>query len=81
MKLENIILDSSSKILIKLIDFGLAVKQADADEITFCGTPYSQAPEVVTAKTQLDLSDMWSVGVISYNLLVGRAPFEATTRY
>lgn len=43
--------------------------------MSFYGSLYTQAPEVVSCKNQTEKSDMWSVGVMTFCLLTSVAPF------
>jgi DNA-binding response OmpR family regulator len=68
---------------IALIDFGLA-KQLQLDiEITatgeIFGTPYYMSPEQGHGAEVDERSDLYSVGVIFYEMLMGRKPYLATT--
>jgi len=74
LKPENLLLDSSG--YIKLTDFGFS-KQLTADERawTFCGTPEYVAPEIITNKSHDQRADIWSVGILVYELLTGAPPF------
>merc|ERR1712187_242515 len=67
---------------IKLIDFGLCCPFERGQKIAkAAGTPYSVAPELVTAPVQYDQKcDAWSAGVVMYIILSGQYPFRAKTR-
>ena len=79
LKPQNIMLVSKDSASIKVIDFGLAElfepdqKHSDA----FGGTLLYMAPEVFKLKLEYK-SDIWSAGVILYNLMTGDYPFMAT---
>lgn len=79
LKLGNLFL--SDKMEIKLGDFGLAAKlEYDGEKKrTICGTPNYIAPEVLDGKLGHSYEvDTWSLGVITYTLLVGKPPFETS---
>jgi len=47
---------------------------------TNCGTPYYKAPEVLNYKEVItEKADLWSAGIIFYNLLTKKQPFPART--
>eukprot|EP01025_Chloroclados_australasicus_P037808 TRINITY_DN3866_c0_g4_i1.p1 TRINITY_DN3866_c0_g4~~TRINITY_DN3866_c0_g4_i1.p1 ORF type:complete len:632 (-),score=82.18 TRINITY_DN3866_c0_g4_i1:442-2337(-) len=64
---------------LKAIDFGLAsfYQSSDApiDDLGLDGTPWFMAPEVLSSKV-VPASDLWSAGVMAYQLLTGRMPFN-----
>ena len=65
---------------IKLIDFGLSVlceRKLDHLE-SACSTPYYIAPEVFKG-TYSKRCDIWSLGVVLYQLMVGKLPFDGMT--
>jgi serine/threonine protein kinase/tetratricopeptide (TPR) repeat protein len=69
--------------LARLLDFGLARVEGDlalTHSRDFAGTPYYVAPEQIDGKHPLDArTDVWSLGVLLYELLTLRLPFEATS--
>ena len=73
------LLDASDESRIKAIDFGLAVPFEDADlpltELGFEGTPWYMAPEVLRSEV-VPASDLFAAGVMAYQLLSGRFPFD-----
>jgi len=75
IKPENILLDSSGNI--KLADFGWAVHTPLHRRTTVCGTLDYLAPEMVMGEHHDEKVDNWSLGVLTYEFIVGRPPFEA----
>jgi len=84
LKPENIMLDGEDRI--KLIDFGIASK-AGARRLTFgklsqvMGTPDYISPEQVKGKRGDRRSDLYSLGVILYEMLAGKAPFNGANAF
>ena len=89
LKPENVILTDTGAI--KLIDFGLAIKEGIDDLLaedfsTPHGTPYYIAPEQLVARQHMITSDLYSLGVMFYEMLTGHLPFprskkRSTTRW
>jgi len=79
LKPENIMVDDQDRI--KLIDFGIAMKE-DARRITFVemsptlGTPDYISPEQVKGQRGDQRSDIYSLGVMFYEMLTGEPPFS-----
>lgn len=73
IKPENILVDSNGDI--KISDFGWSVHSASR-RATMCGTLDYLPPEMVERKTHDSRVDIWSLGILTYELLVGTPPFE-----
>lgn len=74
LKLENLLLDEGNRI--KLCDFGWCSDQTDMRS-TFCGTYEYMAPELVMGSAYNFKVDVWSAGILAYELLHGQSPFRA----
>ncbi len=64
---------------VKLIDFGVAHYAESLLTLTRKGTLMYMAPEQVTMRGISPLSDIFSLGVVAYETLTGRRPFEGRT--
>ena len=77
LKPQNAIVDSEGKVTVT--DFGIA--RAGASEITqagsVMGTPHYLSPEQAQGQDVTAVSDLYSIGMILYEALTGRVPFEA----
>ena len=75
-------LDCSEKIIVKLADFGLAKSYMDSEESlmdTICGSPLYMAPELIIDRAYNSKADLWSFGIIMYQLLFGSHPQGASS--
>lgn len=76
LKLANIFIDEHMQL--KIGDFGLAINITDveADRYHICGTIRYLSPEVLNHNGFSFKSDVWAIGVMMYNLIVGTSPFD-----
>ena len=89
LKPENIMLSDLSglKDFVKICDFGIAKIQqpegVDQSRLTMmgmiCGTPYYMSPEQAKGEELDGRADLYSLGVILYELLTGEIPFKGDT--
>ena len=78
LKPANVMLDGAGKI--RITDFGLAGIAADMHrEDARAGTPAYMAPEQLAGKEVTTKSDIYSLGLILYEILTGKRAFEAST--
>ncbi len=81
LKPSNIMLDDAGNAY--LTDFGLAKLAEGSGELTrsgtIVGTPAYMSPEQLRGEPLDQRSDIYSMGVILYNMLAGRLPFDTST--
>ncbi|GMF52126.1 hypothetical protein BVG19_g2492 [[Candida] boidinii] len=74
IKPENILLDFNN--IVKISDFGWSVHTQANRRTTMCGTLDYLPPEMVEAKEHNEQVDTWALGILLYEFLVGKPPFE-----
>lgn len=81
LKLANVMIDSQG--VVRLMDFGIAKATEGAESLTgtghIVGTPEYMSPEQIHAQPLDARSDVYSMGIILYELFTGRVPFSAGT--
>jgi len=77
IKPENMLLDASDRV--KIADFGISNVHAPSTQLQAgMGTPMYMAPEAMSSQGKVDFkSDVWSLGLVLYELCLGRSPFTA----
>ncbi|MBZ0184643.1 MAG: serine/threonine protein kinase [Candidatus Obscuribacterales bacterium] len=81
LKTSNIVLVKETgrdDIVVKILDFGIAKSEGE-ERITFSGTtigsPVYMSPEQCRGKTLTATSDLYSLGVVAYEMMTGKPPF------
>lgn len=82
IKPENILVFNNQ--IIKLTDFGFAkIFNTNSDNElmshTICGSPIYMAPEIIKCNKYSIKTDLWSIGIIFYQMIVGKLPYKAST--
>ena len=83
LKPENILLESKrvDQLELKITDFGFACFFNPQKGLNDClGSPLYMAPEVIREQQYDEKADIWSIGIITYVLLSGRAPFKGKNK-
>ena len=84
IKPSNILIDKSGRA--KIMDFGIAIRAGDDHRLTKTGvdigTAWYVSPEQVINPKGVDhRSDVYSIGVVLFEMLTGQAPFDGETDY
>jgi len=74
IKPENLLITEDK--LLKLCDFGCCARFNDKAKLNFCGTIEYMAPEVLRREMCDEKADIWSLGILLYEMLHGRAPYQ-----
>jgi len=79
LKPENLLFDSEG--YIHITDFGISKEIKEGLIINdISGTPGYISPEVIIGKPQNQVSDFFSIGIITYELIFGKRPFEGKNK-
>ena len=78
IKPQNILIHNNN---IKISDFGFA-KSFEKNELitTFCGSPLYMAPEIILNREYTYTSDIWSLGVVLFELITKDHPYKCSDR-
>ncbi|MBI3926656.1 MAG: serine/threonine protein kinase [Armatimonadetes bacterium] len=75
LKPENLMITGRGRV--KIVDFGIALR-ADLETARRVGTPRYMAPEQLQTGKVTPTADLYAVGVILYEMLSGRCPYEGS---
>ncbi|MDF2694216.1 MAG: Serine/threonine protein kinase [Labilithrix sp.] len=86
IKPENIFLCDGDvgEMFVKVLDFGIAKREQQATSKTttgmVIGTPFYMSPEQILGERPVDArTDIWSLGVVTFEALTGKRPFDGAT--
>ncbi len=81
IKPQNVLIDAKGEV--KLMDFGIARMTETSEAMTqaglIVGTPHYMSPEQVQGKQLDPRSDVYALGVLIYEMLAGRRPFDSSS--
>ncbi|XP_060635923.2 aurora kinase B [Anolis sagrei] len=77
IKPENLLMGLKGEL--KIADFGWSVHAPSLRRKTMCGTLDYLPPEMVEGRPHDEKVDHWCIGILCYELLVGRPPFESSS--
>lgn len=82
LKPQNLLLTRdavNSVYILKLCDFGFASISEEEEELGIKGSPLYMGPEIIITGKYDARADLWSIGVIFYECLFGKAPYSSKT--
>ena len=78
LKLENILIEDNGHLM--LTDFGISTTILD-NQKELVGTIVYFSPELIKDKLRCQENDIWALGILFYELLVGSLPWQSMSRY
>lgn len=78
LKPENLLMNSEG--IVKVADFGW-VARSNPPSSAFCGTPDYLSPEMLTLKEHSGEVDIWQLGLLLFEFLVGRPTFQSNSHF
>ncbi|XP_042332328.1 aurora kinase C-like isoform X2 [Sceloporus undulatus] len=77
IKPENLLMGLKGEL--KIADFGWSVHAPSLRRKTMCGTLDYLPPEMIEGKAHDENVDLWCIGILCYELMVGHPPFESAS--
>lgn len=77
LKPSNILITQNMDI--KICDFGFACYFNEINDNIICGSPFYMAPEILKKQKYNNKIDLWSLGIILYQLLNNKIPYHSNT--
>ncbi|XP_059610415.1 serine/threonine-protein kinase ULK3 [Phlebotomus argentipes] len=78
LKPQNLLLTKTPQVVLKVADFGFAQHiELGQENTTIRGSPLYMAPEILLRNCYDCKADLWSIGVILYECLFGKAPYSS----
>ncbi|GMH77445.1 hypothetical protein TrVE_jg14035 [Triparma verrucosa] len=74
LKSRNIMVDNNFNA--KICDFGLSRYMKLDQTMTFCGTPYWTAPEIIRQEAYTEKADVYSYGIVLWELITAQEPYS-----
>ena len=81
IKFENIIIESTNPIKLKIIDLAFCEKVNNNNKISVCGTHGYIAPEILLYNRYFHNSDIWSLGIVMFGLFTRKSLFPLDKTY
>ena len=78
VKPENLVFEANG--YLRITDFGVAKKKEDSNSNDTSGTPGYMAPEVIFMQGHSYSADYFALGVIGYEIMLGRRPYNGKNR-
>jgi len=80
IKPENILIGKYS--ILKLADFGWSAESTSTcKRTTLCGTLDYLPPEMLNGNGYDEKIDLWCLGVLTYEMIIGKPPFDSQTQH
>ena len=73
IKCQNLLLSNEGRV--KISDFGISINKNNINYNNRVGTPYWMSPEVINRQKYNEKTDIWSLGIICYELCEGEPPY------